>query len=50
MGMDIDYLFGKQAIEEIEKILSDEEHGKREKIADDIIKFADKMKKKYGKK
>lgn len=47
MGMDVDYIAGKQAIEELEKILGDKEHGKREEIADDIIEFVKKMKVKY---
>jgi hypothetical protein len=46
MGLDIDYLAAKQAIDELEKILSDTPHGKREKIADEIIEFVDKLKEK----
>ena len=30
MGMDVDYIVGKEAIEELDKILSDQEHGERE--------------------
>jgi hypothetical protein len=48
MGMDVDYIAGKQAIEELEKLLSNQEHGEREQIADDIIEFVEKMKVKYG--
>jgi hypothetical protein len=48
MGMDIDYIAGKQAIEELEKLFSDQEHGEREEIADEIIEFVEKMKVKYG--
>ena len=48
MGMDLDYIAGKQAIEELEKLFSDQEHGEREEIADDIIEFVEKMKVKYG--
>jgi hypothetical protein len=36
MGMDIDYIAGKQAIEKLEKLFSDQEHGEREEIADEI--------------
>lgn len=46
--MDLDYIAGKQAIEELEKLFSDQEHGEREQIADDIIEFVEKMKVKYG--
>ena len=46
--MDVDYIVGKQAIEELEKLFSDQEHGEREQIADDIIEFVKKMKVKYG--
>lgn len=46
--MDVDYIAGKQAIEELENLLSDQEHGEREQIADDIIEFVEKMKVKYG--
>jgi hypothetical protein len=49
MGLDVDYVAGKQAIEELEELLSTKGHGKREKIADDIIEFVEKMKIKYGK-
>lgn len=45
--MDVDYVFGKQAIEDLEKLLFDQEHGKREEITDDIIEFVEKMKVKY---
>lgn len=46
--MDVDYIAGKQAIEELEEIFSRQEHGEREEIADDIIEFVEKMKVKYG--
>lgn len=46
--MDIDYIAVKQAIEELIKLFSDQEHGEREEIADDIIEFVEKMKIKYG--
>lgn len=48
MGLDVDYLAAKQAIEKLEKILSDQQHGKREKIADEIIEFVEKMRIKWG--
>lgn len=47
MGMDVDYLAGKQAIDELEKLFSDQPHGEREQIADEIIDFVDKMKDKW---
>ena len=36
--MDVDYIAGKQAIEELEKLFGDQEHGEREEIADEIKK------------
>ncbi len=50
MGMDVDYIVAKEAIEELEELLSDQPHGKREKIADEIIDFVENMKKKWAKK
>jgi len=50
MGMDVDYIAGKQAIEELEELLFDQEHGEREEIADEIIEFVEKMKKKWKEK
>jgi len=47
MGLDIDYIAGKQAIDELQSILNDIPHGKREKIADELIEFAEKMSKKW---
>jgi uncharacterized protein YifE (UPF0438 family) len=49
-GMDVDYIAGKKAIEELGKLFNDQEHGKREEIADDIIEFVEKMKGKYSSK
>ena len=48
MGIDVDYIAGKQAIEKLEELLSDQEHGGREEIVDDIIEFVEKMKVKYS--
>lgn len=50
MALDIDYIFTKQAIDELEKLVSDQNHGERGEIADDIIEFVEKMKIKYGSK
>jgi hypothetical protein len=47
MGLDVDYVAASNSIEELEEILRDTPHGKREKIADDIIEFVEKLKKKY---
>tara|TARA_R100000544_G_C2208023_1_gene50368 strand:- start:689 stop:832 length:144 start_codon:yes stop_codon:yes gene_type:complete len=43
MGMDIDWIAANQAIEKLQKKLSDAPHGKREKIADEIILAVDKI-------
>lgn len=43
MGMDIDYIAAKQAIDRLEAKLGDIPHGKREKIADEIILAVDKI-------
>ncbi|MFA5366533.1 MAG: hypothetical protein WC333_01225 [Dehalococcoidia bacterium] len=48
MGLDVDYVAACQAIEKLERLLSNQPHGKREKIADDIIDFVKKMKQKYA--
>jgi hypothetical protein len=48
MGLDVDYIAGHEAIEKIEELLSDKPHGEREEMADDIIEFSDKLKKKYS--
>ena len=48
MGLDVDYVFIKEALKDIEKVVSDIKHGERDKIADDIIEFAEEIKKKYG--
>jgi len=47
MGMDVDWYFAKSKIDELTKLLSDQPHGKRKKIADDIIKNVDKIIKKH---
>ena len=47
MGLDVDYLAGKQSIEELQKLLSGQQHGEREEIVDEIIEFVEKMKLKY---
>lgn len=49
MGLDIDFIAADNAINDLKKILSDIQHGEREKIADDIIEFVDKMAIKYKK-
>lgn len=47
MGLDIDYIAADQAIDELHELLSETPHGKREKIADEIIEFVEKMSKKW---
>ena len=47
MPMDVDAIVAGQYIDKLRKIMSDQPHGKREKICDDIINFVDKMEKKY---
>ena len=47
--MDLDYIAAKQALEQMEKLLMDQPHGEREKIADDIELFAEELEKKYKK-
>ena len=48
MGLDVDYIASKQAIESLEEIISSIEHGERKQIADDVIEFSKKMKEKYS--
>ena len=50
MGMDVDFIVAKDSLKEIDGVLFDMEHGERQDIADEIIEFAEKIKKKYGKK
>lgn len=47
-AMDVDYLAAKHAIDELVEILSDQQHGEREEIADEIILFVEDIKKKYS--
>lgn len=47
MGLDVDYIAAKDALDEIKKILSSIDHGEREEIADEIIAFAEQLKTKY---
>jgi len=48
MGLDVDYIAGNDAIDRIHEVLNSESHGKREKIVDEIIEFAEQLEKKYG--
>lgn len=45
--MDVDYIVAKQAIDELDELLSDMPHGERQEIADEIIEFVENMKKKW---
>jgi len=47
MGLDVDYIAAKNAINELQKLVSDQPHGEREKIADEIIEFVEQMKNKW---
>jgi hypothetical protein len=47
-GMDMDYIAAKQAIDELDEILSEMEHGDRSEIADEIIEFVNRIKEKYS--
>jgi hypothetical protein len=49
MGLDLDYVFANDAIDELKKIFGEIKHGERKEITDDIINFVDEMKKKYAK-
>ncbi len=49
MGMDVDFIAAKEAIEELEKLLMDQEHGEREELADEIIEFVENVRKRYNK-
>ena len=48
MGLDIDYIAAKEAIEKLKRILSLLEHGEREGIADDIEEFVGNMERKWS--
>lgn len=47
MGLDVDAIAAKDAIEKIEKVVSNLPHGKRKGIANEIIEFAEELKRKY---
>ena len=47
MPMDVDYVVAKQAINELDKLLSNIPHGEREEITDEIVTFVEKMKQKW---
>ena len=49
MGLDVDFIVAKDSLKVIDGVLFDMEHDERQEIADDIIKFAEEIKKKYGK-
>ena len=48
MGMDIDAIFARTALENIQDIVGKLPHGERTEICDEIINFQDKLCKKYG--
>lgn len=48
MGLDVDYIAAKNAMDELKNIVSGMQHGEREEIADDIIEFVEKIKLKYS--
>lgn len=48
MPLDVDYVAGNQAIEVLKELLSQQPHGEREDIADEICAFVAEMKQKYG--
>jgi hypothetical protein len=43
MGIDVDYLAGKQAIDQLKELLLSYPHNKRGKLADRIIKMVDNI-------
>ena len=49
MGMDIDYIAAKDAIDKLESLLINQPHGEREEIADEILNFVQQIEKKYEK-
>lgn len=42
MGMDVDYIAGKEAIDVLEMLFNNQKHRERKEIADDIIEFVEK--------
>lgn len=43
MSLDVDYIAGAQALDDIGEVLSNTPHGEREEIADKIIAFAESL-------
>ena len=50
MGIDVDYIAGKRAIDELLKLFGAQERGQRAEIANEIIEFVEKLKAKWGEK
>lgn len=48
MGMDVDYIAGKDAIDKLDDLFKRLPHGERGDAADEIIEFAENFKKKYA--
>ena len=48
MGMDVDYIAGKDAIDKLDDAFKKLPHGERGDAADEIIEFAENFKKKYA--
>lgn len=50
MSLDVDYVFGYQAVMQLDRLLLNMKHGERKEITDDIMEFVKTMKVKYEKK
>lgn len=48
MGLDLDYIAAHQAIEELEEILCNQNHGEREELSKQICDFVEIIKEKYS--
>jgi len=48
MPLDIDYIAGVKAIDELKELLSQQPHGERDEIADEICAFVEEMKQRFG--
>lgn len=47
MGLDVDFIAADQAIDKLKKLVSNQPHGERAEIADEIIEFVEQLEKKY---
>ena len=48
MGMDVDAVWARRELEKLSDLISEQPHGERKDICDDIIDFVEQMYEKYN--